>query len=72
MKLEDQEQLNATYDYETKTVFPTVPYAQPDQFDKELAQVRKQTGKLQDFDMSSAIDSSLIKSAIDRGIVKPS
>lgn len=71
MKLQDQARLNLTYDYFTSTVFPAVPYATPDQFAKEIARVSQATGKLQNFDMSSVIDSSLVKDAVDRGLAKP-
>jgi len=71
MKLDDPAVLSGVYDYFVSSILASVPYAQPEQLTNDLAVVNQQTGKLQGFDPTKIIDSSLVKSAVDRGLAKP-
>jgi ABC-type nitrate/sulfonate/bicarbonate transport system substrate-binding protein len=70
LKLDDETALNSAYDYFVGTVFPPLPYAQPEQFVNVLAAINTQSGKLQGYDVSKVLDNSLVKSAGDRGLDK--
>jgi ABC-type nitrate/sulfonate/bicarbonate transport system substrate-binding protein len=70
MKLEDQAAMDAVYTYFTGSVFPRLPYLQPEQFGDVMPVLVKQSEKLQNYDLSKVMDSSLVKDAEDRGLGK--
>src|SRR5579883_1165368 len=68
LKYDDENGLKATYDFYTKSVFPALPYAKAEQFKDILA--NSTDPKVKSFDPNTAIDSSFVKSAQDRGVQK--
>ena len=70
LKLDDQAALDAVYSFYVGSVFPTVPYLQREQFSGVLPVLITKSDKLKGFDISKVIDSSLVKSAADRGLDK--
>ncbi|HEX6511079.1 MAG TPA: hypothetical protein VF157_02190, partial [Chloroflexota bacterium] len=69
LKLDDEALLNGTYDYFAGSILAPEPYARPEQLANDLA-VIQQGGKLASFDAASIIDSSLVTSAVGRGLAK--
>jgi NitT/TauT family transport system substrate-binding protein len=70
LKIDDENALSTTYDFYVNNVLASEPYARPEQFSDVVAVITAQSGKLKDFDVNSVIDSSLVQSAIQRGLNK--
>jgi ABC-type nitrate/sulfonate/bicarbonate transport system substrate-binding protein len=71
LDISDPTTLNAIYDFFTKpNILPPQPYASLDQFELPLKQLAAKNEKARGFDVNTIIDSSFIKSAVDRGLDK--
>jgi NitT/TauT family transport system substrate-binding protein len=71
LDLNDQTTLNAIYDFFTQpNILPPQPYATMDQFELPIKQLASKNEKAKDFDVNTIIDSSFVKSAVDRGLDK--
>jgi ABC-type nitrate/sulfonate/bicarbonate transport system substrate-binding protein len=68
MKLEDQTAIDAVYSFFVGSVFPALPYLQPEQFSDVMPILVKQSEKLAGYDVNKIIDSSLVKDAADRSL----
>ncbi len=70
LKLDNQRQLDATYDYTIQQVMPGIPYADPAQFKDTIDQVAKRDPAARSYDMTKLVDDSFLKSAAERGLDK--
>ncbi|MCA1647739.1 MAG: ABC transporter substrate-binding protein [Chloroflexi bacterium] len=71
MNIDADEDLNVTYDYFTRPeLMPSLPYARPEQFADTLAVLGKTDERLPKLDVAALLDTSFIRSAEERGIVK--
>ncbi|HEX6511431.1 MAG TPA: ABC transporter substrate-binding protein [Chloroflexota bacterium] len=68
LKLTDEKALQANYDYYVGQVIPQQPFPNQDGFKDALDVLAKQNPKANGFDVSTVVDSSFVKSAVDRGI----
>ncbi|HEX6513028.1 MAG TPA: ABC transporter substrate-binding protein [Chloroflexota bacterium] len=68
LKYDNQGDLEKTYDFYVKHVFPDLPYATPDQF-KDILDTSSDP-KVKSFDPTKVIDSSFVKNAEGRGVQK--
>jgi hypothetical protein len=66
----DETLVARTYDYFATTVTPSQPAPKPEQFTEVLASLAQRNEKAKTIDLAAVLDSSLVKSAIDRGLDK--
>jgi NitT/TauT family transport system substrate-binding protein len=69
-KSDDDQAMNAAYDYYVNEIMPSLPYATPDQFKDAIDLLSQTDEKIKGFDVSKIIDRSLVQSAADRGLDK--
>jgi NitT/TauT family transport system substrate-binding protein len=69
-KYEDPAVLDTTYDYFAQHIWPTLPYAKPEQFSAIIDVAAQTNPKVKGFDVSSILDPSFVKSAEDRGLAR--
>ncbi len=69
-KLDDDPAVSATYDFYVNEVYADAPYATPEQFNDIINTLSQTNEKVRGFDVSKLIDSSFVKSSIDRGLNK--
>src|SRR5579864_7288581 len=59
-----------TYDYFIQSVTPSQPFPRPEQFPEVIAALGKNNEAIKNLDVTSALDPSLVQSAVDRGLDK--
>ncbi len=70
LKVDDEQILSKTYDY-AMGLFPSLPYAKPDQLADSVKVLAAQNPKVAQYDLSKMLDESFVKSAAERGLDKP-
>lgn len=69
-KYDDPAVLDTTYDYFAQHIWPSLPYAKPEQF-SQIVEIGAQTNpKVKGFDVNSVLDQTFVKSAEDRGLAR--
>ena len=71
MKLEDEAELEGTWQVFVQSVFPRVPYPRPEHFANTLAALGEHQEELRGFDVNQVIDASFLRSAEERGLAGP-
>ena len=71
LKTDDQRALGVTYDFFVGQVTPQYPVVRPEQFADSIAQLSLTNDKIKGFDLSTLLDPSLVKSAMDRKVGGP-
>lgn len=66
LKLDDDPALATTYDFATKNLFPSLPYAKPEQLADSIEVLSQKNPRVREFDINKFIDNSFVKSAADR------
>ena len=67
-KSDDNDAMEATYDFNANEVNPLLPYPMPDQFADSVAQLSLSNPRIADVDLASLLDPSFVQSAADRGL----
>jgi NitT/TauT family transport system substrate-binding protein len=67
---DNEDDLGKSWDYYTQHIFPPAPFARPEQFADAKQVLAKDNDKVANFDMSTAIDTAFVQSAVDRGLTK--
>ncbi|MFI5266358.1 MAG: ABC transporter substrate-binding protein [Chloroflexota bacterium] len=70
LKLNDQNALDATYDYYIGKIYPAVPTPKPELFKDAIDQLATQNKAIAGFDANTIIDGSFVQSAVDRGLIQ--
>jgi NitT/TauT family transport system substrate-binding protein len=65
-KSDDDKEMNATWDFYTSEVAPTVPRATPAQFADALGELERTNDKIRNFDVSKIIDNSFVERAAQK------
>lgn len=69
MKIEDEQDLNVSYDYFARQeLMPSLPYPRPEQFADTVAILGQKNEQLAKLDVPAYLDTSFVKSAEDRGL----
>ncbi|MFI5269024.1 MAG: ABC transporter substrate-binding protein, partial [Chloroflexota bacterium] len=70
-KSDDEQLMGSVYDaYTSSGLWPQAPYATPEMFADAKEVISATIPKMKDYDASTLIDSSFVKSAEDRGLTK--
>jgi hypothetical protein len=71
MKIESEQDVNATYDYFTSSeLLPAIPYSRVEQFSDTLEVLGKSNDQLAKLDVAPLLDNSFVASAEQRGVGK--
>ncbi len=70
LKLDDQGDLDATYEFFSNGVYPAIPFPKVEQFADAKALVGQDSPTVRDYDVSKLLDPSFMQSAADRGVDK--
>lgn len=68
LKLDDDRVLNATYDFYTTSILPSLPFPAVEQFTDAIEVLAEVNPKIQGLDMKKNIDASFVQNAADRGL----
>ena len=71
LKNDDPRALGVTYDFFVGQVTPQYPQIRSEQFTDAIAQLSATNDKIKGFDVSSILDTSFVKSAMDRHLGEP-
>jgi NitT/TauT family transport system substrate-binding protein len=68
LKSDDDAGLNAAYDVFAGKIFPALPFPKAEFFQEAVNTLGKSNEKVRSFDINTALDSSFVQSAADRGL----
>jgi NitT/TauT family transport system substrate-binding protein len=67
-KSEDDQSMNAAYDFHAGEVLATLPYPRAEQFSDAIEQLSVNNPKIRDIDLGKLLDPSFVQDAADRGL----